>query len=366
MALTKVNAEMLSATGTKDATTFLRGDNTFAVVAVTPTAVSSQANTATDYFSLPSGTTAERPGSPVNGMIRYNTTLNKVEAYQNGEWIFYALAYTIDYLIVAGGASGSRVPNTNGGGGGGAGGLLSSTYPMISGNAFSIVVGGGGAAYQSPLDGGGNAGSNTTGLSLTAIGGGTGGWYNATEGYQNARSGGSGGGATWNGSNDTTFGAGTAGQGNNGGVGSPDGTSCGGGGGGSAAVGGNAPNNSLGGTGGAGTNWQSLGTFYAGGGGGGSAGTARASGGTGGGGAGGFQGTSAEISGIAGSVNTGGGGGGTSGTGYGTTGTKPSGAGGSGIVIIRYAGSQKGTGGTVTSAGGYTYHTFTTSSTYNS
>jgi hypothetical protein len=38
--------------------------------------------------------------------------------------------------------------------------------------------------------------------------------------------------------------------------------------------------------------------------------------------------------------------------------------GGSGIVIIRYAGAQKGTGGTVTSAGGYTYHTFTSSGTF--
>jgi hypothetical protein len=40
------------------------------------------------------------------------------------------------------------------------------------------------------------------------------------------------------------------------------------------------------------------------------------------------------------------------------------GNGGSGIVILRYAGSQIGTGGTVTSSGGYTYHTFTTSGTY--
>jgi hypothetical protein len=41
-----------------------------------------------------------------------------------------------------------------------------------------------------------------------------------------------------------------------------------------------------------------------------------------------------------------------------------SGAGGSGIVIISYAGSQRGTGGTVTSSGGYTIHTFTSSGTY--
>jgi hypothetical protein len=39
-------------------------------------------------------------------------------------------------------------------------------------------------------------------------------------------------------------------------------------------------------------------------------------------------------------------------------------SGGSGIVIIRYLGAQKGTGGTVTSSGGYTYHTFTSSGSY--
>jgi hypothetical protein len=33
-------------------------------------------------------------------------------------------------------------------------------------------------------------------------------------------------------------------------------------------------------------------------------------------------------------------------------------------VIIRYAGSQRGTGGTVVTTGGYTYHTFTSSSTF--
>jgi hypothetical protein len=39
-------------------------------------------------------------------------------------------------------------------------------------------------------------------------------------------------------------------------------------------------------------------------------------------------------------------------------------AGGSGVVIIRYVGAQRGTGGTVTSSGGYTYHTFNSSGTY--
>jgi hypothetical protein len=33
-------------------------------------------------------------------------------------------------------------------------------------------------------------------------------------------------------------------------------------------------------------------------------------------------------------------------------------------VIIRYLGAQVATGGTVTSSGGYTIHTFTTSGTF--
>jgi hypothetical protein len=60
---------------------------------------------------------------------------------------------------------------------------------------------------------------------------------------------------------------------------------------------------------------------------------------------------------VSGTANTGGGGGASNGTTVGN--------GGSGIVIIAYLGSQRGTGGTVTSSGGYTIHTFTSSSTYN-
>jgi hypothetical protein len=34
------------------------------------------------------------------------------------------------------------------------------------------------------------------------------------------------------------------------------------------------------------------------------------------------------------------------------------------VAIIAYLGTQKGSGGTITSANGYTIHTFTTSGTY--
>jgi hypothetical protein len=32
--------------------------------------------------------------------------------------------------------------------------------------------------------------------------------------------------------------------------------------------------------------------------------------------------------------------------------------------VVAYLGSQRGSGGTVTSSGGYTFHTFTSSGTY--
>jgi hypothetical protein len=40
----------------------------------------------TDALALPVGTTGQEPGSPLNGMIRYNTTLSDVEAYIAGAW----------------------------------------------------------------------------------------------------------------------------------------------------------------------------------------------------------------------------------------------------------------------------------------
>ena len=41
---------------------------------------------ATDSLRLPSGTDAERPGTPANGDIRYNTDGTTIEGYSNGAW----------------------------------------------------------------------------------------------------------------------------------------------------------------------------------------------------------------------------------------------------------------------------------------
>ena len=40
----------------------------------------------TGYLTLPDGTTAQRPSSPVNGMMRYNTDNASFEGYANGQW----------------------------------------------------------------------------------------------------------------------------------------------------------------------------------------------------------------------------------------------------------------------------------------
>ena len=40
----------------------------------------------TDFVKLPSGTTAQRPGSPAAGQIRFNTTTSRTEVYDGTAW----------------------------------------------------------------------------------------------------------------------------------------------------------------------------------------------------------------------------------------------------------------------------------------
>jgi len=50
---------------------------------LTPMNIQDQNNTSTGYFSLPSGTTAQRPDAPQGGYMRFNTTLDSVEYYNS-------------------------------------------------------------------------------------------------------------------------------------------------------------------------------------------------------------------------------------------------------------------------------------------
>ena len=303
--------------------------------------------TGTGAMRLPVGTTAQRPTGS-QGLVRLNSTTGNPEWWDatTSSWLQFSqpAGYTVNYLVVAGGGGGgSGAVGTANGGGGGAGGLLTSSISLSSGTAYTITVGGGGATNANGVN------SVISVIAVTATGGGSGAVSTA-----NGASGGSGGGGAGNTSGGSAGGAGTVGQGNAGGLGMGSGTFTSGGGGGASAVGFAGASS---GNGGAGTSNSISGSAvtYAGGGGGGGSSGAAGAGGAGGGGAGSITGA-----GTAGIANTGGGGGGGH-----QASSSAGGAGGSGIVIISYLGSQRGTGGTVTSSGGYTIHTFTSSGTYN-
>ena len=113
--------------------------------------------TSTGAITVPVGTTAQRPASATNGMIRYNTTTVALEGYIGGAWVTIKQStYSSDYLIVAGGAGGGWR------GGSGAGGLLTGSTTLTGGTVYTFVVGAGGTA-SSANDGisGGN-GSNSS------------------------------------------------------------------------------------------------------------------------------------------------------------------------------------------------------------
>lgn len=70
------------------------GDNTatlnFQTNSVTRLQINTSQNancTTTGAFRVPAGTTAQRPASPVNGMVRFNTTNNALEGYANSTWV---------------------------------------------------------------------------------------------------------------------------------------------------------------------------------------------------------------------------------------------------------------------------------------
>jgi hypothetical protein len=255
--------------------------------------------------------------------------------------------YNLDYVVVAGGGAGcgARTGFYFGNGGGGAGGYLSGTLTAQTVAVYNIYVGAGGLGLSR---GAGRAGSNTifesNNSTIFAIGGGS----------DLGKNGGSGSGA------DKLFpvGLGTAGQGNNGANGPNDAQI--GGGGGAGQVGATGSTTAKGGDG---LTWVDNITRAGGGGGNralndsGGADVLSGLGGAGGGGRGGNSATVPAYFPEAGNVNTGGGGG----CGYPTASYEAGGNGGSGIVKVRYTGTPRATGGTITQNGGFTYHEFTSS-----
>lgn len=219
----------------------------------------------------------------------------------------------IDYLVAAGGGGGGNtVPGSSGiGGGGGAGGLLTGRLDLARGS-YAITVGAGGTVPN-------NGGDSSIGDLVEATGGGHGGTP-----IQNGADGGSGGGGSNGGG--TLGGSGIPGQGFDAGDGAASGAGAGG--------------TSSGGTPGIGVASSISGSSvtYCKGGPWGQSGTPPSEKGSGGGGS--FGGGGIVGNWVAGTPGI------------------------DGIVIIRYRGGQRATGGTVTTVGGDTVHTFTSSGTF--
>jgi hypothetical protein len=292
------------------------------------------------------------PNIVTDGLVLHlDAANNKSYASQNLE---------VDVLVVGGGGGGSSESLDNGGAG--AGGLIFKENLFITTQPYTVSVGSGGNIGQP-----GQNGQNSVFDNLVALGGAGGPNINNP-----GRDGGSGSGASEDGPNNTG-GSGlqpdsvSGGFGNDGGKQNTDSNNNHGAGGGGAGAPGQDATSSRVGNGGDGlyygdyfgNNFGENG-FFAGGGGGGGQDNSRGFGGKGGGGNG--------VTGIGGSrngqQNTGGGGGGGANN-PDSGGKAPGGSGGSGIVLIRYKGPQKATGGTITHFNGYTIHAFTSSGIFS-
>jgi len=156
----------------------------------TPTTVTNSTTSSFTLRATAGGKTADRA---------FTITINPViEAFtSNGTWTVPSGITTVAILVVAGGGSGGTTDNTgqsNRGSAGGAGGVILIPNWNVSGaSSYSITVGNGGAV----VSGGHNDGQNSVvsggSKTLTALGGGAGGFSDNTD---NGRSGGSGG-SSW-------------------------------------------------------------------------------------------------------------------------------------------------------------------------
>ena len=347
---------------------------------------------------FPKGNSAQRPGTPVAGMVRINTNfyggrnVEVLEGYDGTAWIALvesaeiegetvvnpnaqggqtllangykyhifkdtgstdftfispAEGVNIEYVIVGGGGGGGGGDVGAGGGAGGfrtnksgspsGGGCSAEPAMIITPGTYPVVVGTGGGGGSSSGGFGSDGGDSSFNNITSEGGGGAPGWS-----ASNGRSGGSGSGSTGSGGNNP--GAGTNCQGYSGGTGLGGSNYPQGGGGGAGEAGENAPNQNQAGKGGDGlpnpfqdTNiGQSSGgqRYLAGGGGGGVESNATV--GNGGVGGGGIGGRqSPNLDPGNGLPNTGGGGGGED--------NQTGGSGGSGLVILRYAFVDDGT-----------------------
>lgn len=66
---------------------YIKSVSTNANIILTPQGTGSVIVNSNQSLIVPVGTTLERPSTPSNGMVRYNTTLSRYEGYNNGYWL---------------------------------------------------------------------------------------------------------------------------------------------------------------------------------------------------------------------------------------------------------------------------------------
>ena len=136
----------------------------------------------TGYVQMPVGATTDRPGTPADGMLRYNSTLDTFEGFSNNQWgavgggagatgggndeIFFEndQTVTISYTIPATKNAMSTGPITLGAGFSGDGSIAGTTLTIATVTTGALGVG-------SVITGSGV----TAGTTITALGTGTGG-----------------------------------------------------------------------------------------------------------------------------------------------------------------------------------------------
>ena len=197
----------------------------------------------TGFVQLAKGSTAQRPGTPTAGMIRYNTDYNRNELYTGTAWVLtdgsnyatggtvttvggyrihtfttvgataFTMTYpgTVEVMLVGGGGGGAGI-----GGGGGAGGFIYESQLQLTAGAYTVNVGGGGGgepSHNSLAAPGSNSSIVGPALTnLTAIGGGRGLPYARNESPSPHGYGGSGGGGPGGAAAEIAMGFGMANQ----------------------------------------------------------------------------------------------------------------------------------------------------------
>ena len=148
-------------------------------------------NPGTGSLSLPVGTTAQRPASPQNGTMRYNTSTQSIEVYTSGSWLnikpatvpggvtYYssgsfiapAAITEVKATVISAGGGGAGGGECGGGAAGGTGGTAIGVKGVIPGTSYDVVVGGGGYAGSTRNSGGYGGQSSFNGSAIYATGG---------------------------------------------------------------------------------------------------------------------------------------------------------------------------------------------------